>query len=501
MNNNIFVIFLVFFFPFFSLGQKYDYNWMFGYDGNVNDERFGIFKINFNQNPVLLERQNDTLMDIYISNATMSDNLGNLLFYTNGCYIADKTHQMMLNGDNINPGIVHDNTCHVFGYSAGTQSCLTLPHPKEANFYYLFHKLIEYHSVFGILNSRLFYTLIDMNLNEGLGGVVEKNISIIADTLSYSELTSVKHANGRDWWIIIPQRTNNRYYRILLDADGIGTPEEQIVGDTISSGSGHAAFSPNGEKYIRYTPEEQITVFDFNRSTGLLSNPQNVSFDTPPPSFGDVEVSPNSRFLYLSNTKWLMQFDLEAADIDESMVVIDTFDGFESPFPTQFFQAQLAPDCKIYINSFNGSDVLHVINKPDRKGMACDFQQHAIDLPTFHGISMPHFPNYRLGTTPTYPCDSTIVLTEISNILPPIYSFKVYPNPFQNKVQLECPACPTKTLKMSLYNTLGQMIFQKKFFFDRERVTIYTKDLENGIYFYNLEEEGKVLGSGKLIKS
>ena len=42
------------------------------------------------------------------------------------------------------------------------------------------------------------------------------------------------------------------------------------------------------------------------------------------------------------------------------------------------------------------TDAIHVINNPDAKGKACDFQQHGLKLPTYTE-SIPLFPNYRLG--------------------------------------------------------------------------------------------------------
>jgi len=48
----------------------------------------------------------------------------------------------------------------------------------------------------------LWYSVIDMNLNGGNGSVVQNNVILFNDTLSTSGPQAVKHANGRDWWII-----------------------------------------------------------------------------------------------------------------------------------------------------------------------------------------------------------------------------------------------------------------------------------------------------------
>ncbi len=54
------------------------------------------------------------------------------------------------------------------------------------------------------------------------------------------------------------------------------------------------------------------------------------------------------------------------------------------------------PDCKIYMSPANGSYSLHVINKPDEHGKACDFVQNGIKLPNSNGGSLPNFPRFRV---------------------------------------------------------------------------------------------------------
>ena len=94
------------------------------------------------------------------------------------------------------------------------------------------------------------------------------------------------------------------------------------------------------------------------------------------------------------------------------------YDGFESPFGTPFFLAQLAPDDKIYINTNTTVDVLHVIHEPDKKGKACDFEQHGVQLPTLNAFTMPNNPYYGLGPLDGSPCDTLNI-----NNLPPLADF------------------------------------------------------------------------------
>ena len=67
---------------------------------------------------------------------------------------------------------------------------------------------------------------------------------------------------------------------------------------------------------------------------------------------------------------------------------------------------QLGPDGRVYINSTSGVNEMHVIQYPNKKGIACEVRQHSVQLPTFIIRTMPHFPNYRLGPLDGSPCDT-----------------------------------------------------------------------------------------------
>ncbi len=120
-----------------------------------------------------------------------------------------------------------------------------------------------------------------------------------------------------------------------------------------------------------------------------------------------VGFSPNSKYLYFNTNTTLLQYDLEAEDIEASKDTIAVYDGYISTFlPTTFFLQQLAPDGKIYLSCTNTVDVLHVIHNPDEAGQACNMEQHGTQLPTLNLFSIPNFPNYRLGPLDGSPCDT-----------------------------------------------------------------------------------------------
>ncbi len=84
-------------------------------------------------------------------------------------------------------------------------------------------------------------------------------------------------------------------------------------------------------------------------------------------------------------------------------MLIAEYDGYQNPQNTSFYRSQLAPDGKIYISTNLSTYNLHVIHHPDSAGLACQFEQRGVELPTLNGNSIPNFPHFRLGAS-AEPC-------------------------------------------------------------------------------------------------
>jgi len=434
----------------------------------------------------------------------ISDSLGNLLFYTDGCRVVGADHQLLENGDGLNPGEAHDIQCgeNGFGYTAGVQSCLILPHPSDKNLYYLFHKHIkyEYKPVFKVVTDVLNYSLIDISTGPGSGSVIDKNVVLIEESLTYGQLAATKHANGLDWWLISGGYDNNLYYRLLLSQAGIELLAPQVLGQTAKDG-GQANFSPNGTKYVRYNALEGVYLFDFNRVTGELINFRLL--EVPNNSISDgISFSPNSRFLYVCTRDTVFQFDLESSDVESSRQVVAVYDGYQSFFNTTFFNAQLAPDCKIYINTFAAVDVLHVIHNPDEPGLACNLEQHAIQLPFWHLRTLPHFPNYRLGPLvegedPPPPCEPVVAAEEAGLFSGP--KAYIFPNPAPGYFKVVFEEALRRPGRIILYNALGQAVLEEALGPGGREFRVELSGVAPGLYFYSMFRDGELVRGGKLV--
>ena len=306
---------LFLFLPFTLLGQKHDNVWLFGYNSNGAFEGAeGVIR-NFSDEQASFDYF-PMLYDLSKSSSSISDIDGSLLFYSNGCVVFNAENEIMENGDSLNQGEVANLKCPE-RYTSGSQSSLILSMPDNDSIYYLFHKRIiyEYNPNLEVITDKLLYSTVNINLDNGLGGVVLKNQELWTEPQTYGDLTAVKHANGEDWWIISISDESNEYLFFLLNEEGVTFHHNQIIGielsESGSNGSSQTNFSPNGRIFTRFNPTEGIFLFDFDRTEGMLSNFQHIPIDDGAFAGGAV-ISPNSRFLYIPTDLNLYQFDLEA---------------------------------------------------------------------------------------------------------------------------------------------------------------------------------------------
>jgi hypothetical protein len=320
-----------------------------------------------------------------------------------------------------------------------------------------------------------------------------KTSQLVEDTLYVGHLTANRHANGRDWWIPVGERKSNAYHTLLFTPEGIQDTFIQVLGDsTLRNGhsNGQAFFSPNGQEYIRYTDVDGIMRFDFDRSTGELSNYRQYYGGEQIGSFNGMAISPSSQFLYTLEGDSLVQHDLWAANFISSRQLIGVYDGFmyEDFWHTEMSRLQLGPDCRIYLSSSVNHPFLHTILFPDLSGEAATLVQRAVKLPTVIGKSLPNFPNYRLGVDPTYPCDSTIVFVphDPTSVWSPEPrpAWQVYPNPSTGPLHLRGQAARGDRLR--LYDLQGRLLHEQELTPGQVNHEIQTGRLPRGTYLVQL---------------
>jgi len=294
--------------------------------------------------------------------ATISDENGNLLFYTDGSTVWNRNHTILLNGTGL------------LGHESSTNSAIIIPNPDNSSNYYIF-------TVDKEGNSNGFrYSELDMTLDSGLGGInTNKNIQL-QNPVS-EKLTAIKHPNKNEYWVLAHSISLNTFFSYKITELGIDlTPIISNTGKSLSyNGQGALKISPDGTKIAMCSSEFGVELFDFDVNTGVVSNAK-VLLDSnlKYPLFYGVEFSSNSKVLYANRQRTgLFQFNLEAGsttDIINSKVQIANFLG-----DGNFGTLQLGPDSKIYLARYS-SKYLDVINNPNITGVNCNYENNAISL-------------------------------------------------------------------------------------------------------------------------
>ncbi|MBK7341908.1 MAG: T9SS type A sorting domain-containing protein [Saprospiraceae bacterium] len=189
--------------------------------------------------------------------------------------------------------------------------------------------------------------------------------------------------------------------------------------------------------------------------------------------------------MYISTWDTIYQYDLKSQDVLFSKTIVAIWDGFTGSFPCTFNAMQRGPDCRIYINSPNSQKYLHVIMHPDVKGPDCEVRQHEIPLYYYHQISMPYFPNYRLGTGEPV-CDSTLFLpTSIPVVSLPEEGLRIWPNPASGDCRvMVAPEVLRQAVTLKVVDLWGRTVLTRDLSTNYEEVIpIDVSPLKPVVYF------------------
>ncbi|MDF2455161.1 MAG: hypothetical protein K0R51_1154 [Cytophagaceae bacterium] len=295
---------------------------------------------------------------------SVNDANGNFLFYANPQVVFNKNYVKMPNGSGLK------------GSTNATQMA-SVNHPSNPNLHYLF--TVGALDVNGDTDG-LNYSIVDMTLENGLGDVVasSKNTLLLAEVTE--KITTVKHANGIDTWIVVHERDTDAFLSYLLTATGINAPVVSHTGIVhVGQGVGQMKFSPDGCKVaLAKYDEKSFEICNFDNQSGILSAPLNFVSDDYHYAYG-LEFSPDGSKLYLGieNVKIIYQFDMTqttAASIAASRVYVGNIPGTAG-----IGAFQLGPYGKIYI-ARTGQRWLGVIGNPNAPGLMCELKINGVYL-------------------------------------------------------------------------------------------------------------------------
>ncbi len=202
--------------------------WYFGNKGGID----------FNKQPP--KALGNSAMDTPAGCAIVCDQNGQTIFYTNGNSVWDKTNTLIASG--------------IGGDSTSSESALIIPVPNDPTLYYIFTtQAIEDFSG----QEQLRYSLFDLKMNGGNGGIVEKDILLFAK--------STERITGNDQWMIAHEYGNNTFRAYKITTKGLGDPVYSAIGSEHSF-----QFPTNGEGYMKLGPKNQLAVALYDPGTSNL---------------------------------------------------------------------------------------------------------------------------------------------------------------------------------------------------------------------------------------
>lgn len=311
---------------------------------------------------------------------------GQLLLYSDGFRCWDRNNQVMPNGDSLlGNGIEHTTT----------QGVCIVPVIDSVGKYYLFSLNYEGNT------PSLYYSVVDMSLNGGLGNIVPGRKNIVLDSSSLSEAMIAVPGDNCDIWLLVHETQTPVFKAYHITADGLDTVAVLSTAGQSMQGvsayrTGGMAVSPDrsmiaissGNGFNTIPNQLGTLVAKFDAATGEV-------FDAIPLHWNStysVAFSPDNSKLYTAGVATadpgISQYDLSvfdsAAIVSSRTVIVDTlwsYLGFGMYLPRTPTLLRLY-DGKIYfIVGQDGGLSLACINDPNLSGNAVNYDSTVFQFP------------------------------------------------------------------------------------------------------------------------
>lgn len=158
--------------------------------------------------------------------ASVSDTKGNLLFYSNGHRAYNSNHQVMPNGDTLAASDAY--TGDLIAGKSTLQSTCIVPFPWDSSKYYVFvlngredDSLLWVELQDGAPPRSLTYSIVDRNLNTGLGDIVPGSKNILLDSTSLSGGMIAVPGSNCDIWLLVHEYKNPVFKAYHITEAGI----------------------------------------------------------------------------------------------------------------------------------------------------------------------------------------------------------------------------------------------------------------------------------------
>ncbi|WEK17927.1 MAG: gliding motility-associated C-terminal domain-containing protein [Candidatus Pedobacter colombiensis] len=345
---------------------------------------------------------------------------------------------------------------------------VVIPHPTNPDQYYIFYGY----------NKGLLYSLLDMSLNNGNGGIVNGHKDVVISpygTVVSQKMTAIKACSGV--WLVIRSRIANEYYSFIVDRNGLH-PEKVI--STIGNFSlqdynqiafGYLKASPTGNN-IAISNWKGIELYDFEKCSGKLKNAKVLEMTgnseinsytlANHERYNGICFSPDGTKLYASqnyrsqsittglSAGKLFQYDLSlvstpAIIASKTLIITNPPSMMENGLtcslvaPNPLGEIKQGSDGKLYVDNgsytclnpsnipvgFNPGPAFHVISLPNISGLACQPQLNNNILNDYLGNMGGSFFGSALGGTSFLPQDIVVSTNTVDTIQGNVYNYTV----------------------------------------------------------------------------
>ncbi len=288
----------------------------------------------------------------------------------------------------------------------------------------------------------------------------KKDIPIIEDFLMYRNLMAVPHANGKEFWIVVPCQHENTAYSILVSDTTIVVNGKHYFSENntkyLWQQQGTSKFSLNGEKLLRFnyrygTSEAYesgfipciLEVVDFDRCKGKVVPGTSTTDILDIPWFVTAEFSPSGEYLYIGGVYFLARCKTNAQSFFDRLDTIyhipyeglTTYELYNNYDHSECMNR--LPNGQIICHSYWQTPYFHLITNPDAEDIKdIGYQSRAITLPEKSDGSGKR---YKAGGMPRHVHLKMAEINCTTNVdeTPYVHNISVYPNPVEHTLNIE----------------------------------------------------------------
>ncbi len=398
--------------------------------------------------------------------AKMTDPTNSLIFYTDGQKVFDRNNNPIF--------AVGDTTKRLNGDLSNSQGVTIIPKTTckgcQAEYY-----------IFTLAKNAkgenfVYYSIVDMKLNKGKGGISQLN-QLLSPVPSTARLLASQGGQGY-YWLVVQDLNSNNTRTFKISNAGISAPQSSQGGTQLTATSGSGSTTKISVDWTKMAvslpgpPKNKVDLYDFDPLTGKPTYQMTIDLGPSPPVVYGLEYSPNKEVLYVSLKgdgvsvpSKILQFDLSSKDSAKvAQSKSELFSSLEKigalqidpVFNTVIFVAIDGSNTLAKITNANG-----LLNSTDTTIAKAKFDRNAVTFST-PGVtsrlglppSIPSPPDPSSPPSITKKCEGTkFKFTIDQKLCDPLNNdridWKIYEtvlSPFPNKDGVMVPLDPTKLI-------------------------------------------------------